>query len=247
MGILDYFDKDKRAAKKVETNTKKLTSPYRQSEERIQCAEELAQDGRPEAIYGLLRRFTIKASNQVVDEDEKAQVYAMVVDLDEAAVPSLRKFISREDQLRYPLRALTEIVDNDEVLHHVGGALKAIGPDYVKNPEPKLHLIQHLAEQGHQEAAPYLTPFLADQNETVRFQTVQALSSYNDDDVKDALWARLLTDEDESLRTRNAVCEALLGLDPEHIVPEDARDAVRAALPGSWILDQQARLKRATD
>ena len=63
MGILDYFDKEKRATKKVETNAKKLTNPYRQSEERMQCAGELAEDGRPEAIYGLLRRFTIKASN----------------------------------------------------------------------------------------------------------------------------------------------------------------------------------------
>ena len=229
----------------METNTKKLINPYRQSEERMQCAGELAEDGRPEAIYGLLRRFTIKASNQVVDEDEKSQVYAMVVDLDEAAVPSLCKFIGQEDQLRYPLRALTEIVDHDAVLQHVGEALAAIGPDYVKNPEPKLHLIQHLAEQGHEGAAQYLTPFLADQDETVRFQTAQALSTHDNDTVKDALWARLLTDEDESLRTRNALCETLLTLAPEHIVAEEARDAVRAALPGSWVLDQQARLKRA--
>jgi len=245
MGILDYFDKEKRATKKVETNIKKLTNPYRQSEERMQCAGDLANDGRPEAVYGLLRRFTIKASNQVVDEDEKSQVYAMVVDLDEAAVPSLCQFIRREDQLRYPLRALTEIVDEDDVLHHVGEALAAIGPDYVKNPEPKLHLIQHLAEQGHQGAGRYLMPFLDDQDETVRFQTAQALAAYDDDEVKDALWARLLTDEDESLRNRNAVCETLLALAPEHIVAEEAREAVRAALPGSWILDQQARLKRA--
>ncbi len=244
MGILDFLDKDKRSAKRVETNIKKLTNPYRQTEERMQCAEELAGDGRDEAIYGLLRRFSVKASNQVVDEDEKSRVYELVLSLDEAAVPSLCKFIRREDQLRYPLRALTEIAGRDEVHRYVGEALSGIGPDYVKNPEPKLHLVQHLAEHGHDGAPEYLIPFLEDHDETVRFQVVQTLSEHGTDEVIAALWARLLTDEEESIRTRTAVAEALVSLDGQHVVVEEQRDAVREALPDGWILDQQARIKK---
>ncbi len=244
MAILDFFDKEKRSAKKVETNLKKLINPYRQTEERLQCAEALAADGREEAIYGLLRRFTIRASNQVVDEDEKNHVYNMVVDLDQAAVPSLRKFIQREDQLRYPLRALTEIVDSDAVIEHVGEALKAIGPDYIKNPEPKLHLVQHLDEHRHERAPTYLVPFLDDHDETIRFQVIQALSAYDTDEVRAALWTRLLTDEEETLRTRTALCDVLVALDGQHIVAEDQREAVEAALPEGWVLDQQARVKK---
>lgn len=244
MGLLDFLDKDKRSAKKVETNIKKLTNPYRQTEERMQCAEELAADGREEAIYGLLRRFSIKASNQVVDEDEKRRVFDLVLDLADAAVPALRTFIQREDQLRYPLRALTEILTPDEVARHVGEALAAIGPDYVKNPEPKLHLVQHLNEQGHESAPDYLIPFLDDHDETIRFQTVQALLDHDTPAVRAALWARLLEGEEESLRTQTAVAEALVALDGQHIVPEEQRDAVRQALPEGWVLDQQARLKK---
>ena len=244
MGILDFLDKGKRAAKKVETNIKKLTNPYRQTEERMQCAEELAMDGREEAVYGLLRRFTIKASNQVVDEDEKKRVYDLVLDLGEDAIPALRKFIQREDQLRYPLRALTTIVGKDEVARHVGDALTAIGPDYIKNPEPKLHLVQLLAEHGHDSAPGYLIPFLDDHDETIRFQTVQALSAHPTDAVREALWDRLLEGDEESLRTKTAVAEALVTVDGQHIVPEERRDAVREALPEGWVLDQQARIKR---
>ena len=244
MAILDFFDKDKRSARKVETNIKKLTNPYRQTDERMQCAEELAADGREEAIYGLLKRFTIKASNQVVDEDEKARVFDLVLSLDKAAIPSLRQFIQREDQLRYPLRALTEIVAGDEVVRHVGEALLAIGPDYVKNPEPKLHLVQHLAEHGHQSSPEYLIPFLDDHDETVRFQVVQTLADLSTPEVREALWARLLTEEEESIRVRVAVAEALVTADGQHVVAEGQREAVRAALPPGWLLDQQARIKR---
>lgn len=244
MGILDFLDKDKRSAKKVETNIKKLTNAYRQTEERMQCAEELAADGRPEAIYGLLRRFAIKASNQVVDEDEKSRVFNLVLDLDEGAVPALAKFIRREDQLRYPLRALTEIVGTDEGVRYVGEALAAIGPDYVKNPEPKLHLVQHLAEHVHDSAPGYLIPFLDDHDETIRFQTAQALQEHPTDPVREALWSRLVAGEEESLRTLAAVAEALITVDGQHIVAEDRRDAVREALPAGWVLDQQARIKR---
>lgn len=251
MALLDFLDKDRRAARKVDTAIKKLTNPYRQSEDRMQAAEHLAAVGAgggeaaEAAIYGLLKRFTIRASNQVVDEDEKAQVYALVVDLGQAAVPSLRRFIQREDQLRHPLRALAEIEPRDAVVRHVGEALAAVGPDYVKNPESKLHLVQHLAELRHDLAPSYLTPFVADHDESVRFQVVQALARFPGAAARDALMARLAGEEEETLRTIVALCQSLADVDPEAVVPEDRRDAVRAILPDGWCLDEEGRLKKA--
>ena len=242
MGILDILDKDKRAARKVEKAIKRLTNPYMQSEERMKSADFLREEASDKAVYGLLKRFRIKASNQVVDEDEKQQVYVMVVDLGKRAVPALVRFIGCEDQIRHPLKALTEIVSTDELVEQVGAALVAIGPDYIKNPEPKLHLVQHLETLDDPRVAEILAPFAEDHDETIRFQVVHALASRPGSVAHEALVGRLLSEEDESLRTAQAICEVLSAA--QFSVGEARREAVAKALPSGWTVDEQGRVQK---
>lgn len=243
MALFDFLDKDKRAAKRVERNIKRLTNAYMQSEERMKSADLLREDGGEEAIYGLLKRFTVRSSNQVVDEDEKQQIYGMVLDFGEDATPSILKFIRREDAILYALRALSEIEPVDAMVEHLGTILEEIGPDYMKNPERKLHIVQHLNELKHARVIEILTPFSDDHDETIRFTVVGALGERGGPDGYEPIVGRLLTDEDESIRVRERCCEILSAA--QYSVGEARREVLGEAVPKGWEVDEQGRIRAA--
>lgn len=243
MAVLDFLNKDKRAVKRVERHTKRLTNAYMQSEERMKSAGILQEDGGEEAIYGLLRRFTIKSSNQVVDEDEKQQVYGIVLDFGGDAVPALLKFIRREDAILYALRALSEIEPVDAVVEHLATILGEIGPDYVKNPERKLHIVQHLDELDHPRVVEILTPFVDDHDETIRFTVIGTLGARGGRAGYEPIVGRLLGDEDESIRVKERCCELLS--EAQYGVGEARREALAAETPKGWEVDEQGRIRKS--
>jgi HEAT repeat protein len=244
MGILDLLNKDKRAERKLAKAIKRATHPYMQSEERMRAAEMLQEIGTDEAIYGILKRFTINAHNQVVDEGELQQVYGMVVDLGAKAVPSILRFIRREERILHPLKALTEIEPEERVVGHIAEALAHIGPEYIKNSEPKLHLVQHLATIETDRMPEILGPFIEDQDEGVRFQVVAALRPYRGPVTGEALLGRLMGEEEESLRVRRVICEALS--EHQFAVGEERKEPVLEILTevGGWKVDEQGRIQR---
>ena len=60
MGVFDLFSKDGRAQRARESNIKRAVNKYAQSPDRMKALQSLRDDGSPEALYGLLRRFGMK-------------------------------------------------------------------------------------------------------------------------------------------------------------------------------------------
>lgn len=241
MGLFDlFFDKDKRQQVKLEKAIARLTNPYMQGQERMRGADILLEIGSEEAICGLLKRFTIRASNGVVDEEEKEQIYGMIIGLGERAIPPLKKFLLREDQTYHALRALSELLPVDEVVQVIEDSLKTFGTDYMRNPERKLHLIQHLAEASHPRAAEVLVPFLEDHDENVRFQTVNALKEQGSEQARVPLLERLCNDEEESLRLRKRIIEVLHEMGWE---VKGFRKRVEERLPKGYVVDRSGLIK----
>ncbi len=243
MGLLDIFtvDKEKRQAKAIRKATDRLTNKYRQSPERTAAAQTLQGIGTADAIYGLLKRFTVASSNGVEDQDEKEYVYHMVLELGEKAVPAIERFLENEVQLFWPLKALSNMVPEDRMVQIIGQVLQSIGPDYVRNPERKLHLVQHLADYNNPQVVDILLPFVQDHDETIRFQVINALSSHEDERVRDAL-LQLLTDEDEdSLRIRNRILDIMV---ERHWTVKGFRKRVEELLPSGFVLDRDGHVLR---
>lgn len=241
MGFFDgLFDKDKRQQRSLERAIARLTNPYMQSPERMRGADALLEIGSEEAIYGLLKRFTIRASNGVVDEEEKEQVYGMIIGLGERAIPPLKKFILREDQTYHALRALSELLPVDEVVQIIHESLEAIGTEYMRNPERKTHLIQHLAETRHPRALEVLVPFLKDHDEGVRFQTVNALKEQGNEEARVPLIECLCDPEEESLRLRKRIVEVLCETGWE---VKGYRKKVEERLPKGYVVDKAGKIK----
>ncbi len=240
MGLFDFLNKENRRKRALDKAIARLTNPYMQGPERMRGAEILLELGGDDAIYGLLKRFTITSSNTVVDQDEKEQVYHMVVDQGEAAVPAIERFIRREDQIFYALRALSAILDQDRVVDIIGKALDEIGTDYMRNPERKLQMIQHLAEIEAPKVVDILIPFLEDHDMGVRFQTVNALYAQGDERAREPMLARLCSEEEESLRLRKRILEVLA----ETGWPVTGfRKKVEELLPKGFSIDKSGKVK----
>jgi len=57
MGVFNLFSKEGREQRARDRNVKRAVNKYAQSPDRMKALQALGDDGSPEAIYGLLRRF----------------------------------------------------------------------------------------------------------------------------------------------------------------------------------------------
>src|SRR5580693_10749376 len=80
--------------KQIARLVKRLTESQGEDAPRVEAAERLAEWGTPEALYGLLKRFTISSKVMEQDIQEKRMVVRMLVDKRQEAVDPILKFLS---------------------------------------------------------------------------------------------------------------------------------------------------------
>src|SRR5204863_2258604 len=114
-GLLKFFGGggDEPTRSQIEKAVKAVTQPHGDPAVRMSAADRLKAWGKPEAIAGLLRRFTIQTPSGAIDLDECQQVEAMLVDLGDRSVEPIVGFIERESSVAYPTRALEKILPHD--------------------------------------------------------------------------------------------------------------------------------------
>src|SRR5436189_2869915 len=96
------------SAKQIDRVVKKLTEPQGEDAPREEAAEKLAEWGTPDALYGLLKRFTI--SSKVIDKDveQKRRVVQILVEMGDEAVEPILRFLSSHHHVEWPVRALSQ-------------------------------------------------------------------------------------------------------------------------------------------
>ena len=72
--MFDFFKRGDPRLKQIEKTVKRLTEPSGEDGPRIEAAERLTDWGTPEALYGLLMRFTISSKVITQDAEEKRMV-----------------------------------------------------------------------------------------------------------------------------------------------------------------------------
>jgi HEAT repeat protein len=127
---------------------------------------------------------------------------------------------------------LVEIVPNERVADEILALLDQFDTEYVRNPEPKVQLLQALERYPSDDVRIAVEPFLADASETVRFTAANTVFAVNDAASVPALVAAL--DGEESLRVRNRIAQGLAEKSFE--IPEELRDAARRNLPPGYAL-----------
>src|ERR1051326_659014 len=95
--MFDFFKRNQAPSQKqIEKVVKRLTEPQGEDAPRIEAAERLADWGTPDALYGLVKRFTISSKVITQDIEEKRMVVRMLVDKGQDAVDPILGFLTTD-------------------------------------------------------------------------------------------------------------------------------------------------------
>src|SRR5499425_3959300 len=115
--MLDFFRRNQPPSpKQIDKVVKRLTEPQGEDAPRIEAAEKLADWGTPDALFALLKRFTISSKVITQDIEEKRMVVRMLVEKGQAAVEPILRFLSTHHQVEWPIQALSQILPREELV-----------------------------------------------------------------------------------------------------------------------------------
>jgi hypothetical protein len=207
----------------------------------LRQALEAAKRHTEEAVVALLGRFGfIYDSNIVNDEEEKNLVYEGLVALGNRILPQLRRHLKNAPTLSWGLRILNEICDHETTWQVVSEVMKDYEPGYERDPSKKLQLMTFLGDLKDQRAVEVLIPFLGDQDETVRFVTVESLLKQGDERAREPLLQLMTNEEEESGRIKHRIAE---GFAETGWQVKGFRGTVEKILPSEFIVDGKGKIK----
>ncbi len=226
---------------------RRLTNKYGQKEIREDAMYSLYQRGTPEAIYGLLQRFTFNHPESIVDEREKNKIIELLDALGpEKASEPLRKFLAdgKQPDVSMALIALETLEGETATLVEIVQLLQAADPNDAWGSDRKLQLIGHLdeleTEQIPTELIEVLVKFLGDLDDDVIFRCIALLERYGTDDQIRTAFVNQMLLEETSMRIRSRILDTVR--ERKWYVGEH-RAELEALLPEGYYFDKRNNLK----
>jgi HEAT repeat protein len=204
--MFDFFKRGQAPSpKQIEKTVKRLTEPQGEDAPRIEAAEKLSDWGTPEALFGLLKRFTISSKVLEHDIEQKRMVVRMLVDKGRDAVDPILRFVGTYHQVEWPIQALSEILPREELVPKLVGALeKVAAASAFTPPEHKSDLIRAMRGHVTPEIAVVLRQFLDDDDDDVRIAAIEAIAEVGEEVREPLLEAFLATDDRPRIRIKIA-------------------------------------------
>ena len=243
MGLLDLFSKEKSR----ERNASRVINKYAQSPDRLKAMQTLLQDGSPEALYFVMRRFGMMYDKTIEDEQEKDYLFESLVEKGGVVLEPLKKYLLAADSISWPLRVLDKIVaTKDEVIDVLAEVMKRHEPGYERDPTKKMQLLTHLAGIKNPRVPGLVAPYLADMDGEVRYAAAEALIKQGDEAAAcEPLLAVFVSDQEESKRLRIRIAEGFAELGWPL---GDKRAEVEKRLPEAFTIEargkEPARIKK---
>lgn len=246
MGLFDFFKSKKSesgapiADKNVARYAKTAADKRAQNYDRMEALEALARMRTKEAATALLKRFAFTIDPSITDQEEKEVAYRGIVSCGEDAIEPVREYIAKAESITWPLKVLKELVPPERYSQEIVGLLENFDIEYVRNVEPKVHLIGELEHHPSPDARRTAERFLEDVNESVRFVAVGSTLAQNDEASATPLCEALIAEE--SVRVKNRIAEGMASRG--WTVPESCREGVARALPREWTLTPEGKIAR---
>ena len=238
MGLLELIG----FGPKLQRLQKKMMEKFGPPENRQGAIEELGEMRSEEAVSALLMRYTFRVDPGITDDDEKARVMALIVQTGQTALPAVKKFIMGRDEISWPLRALSDLLPEAEVVKFLVAVAHKVGTEYSRVPEKKVLLLHALMTHKAPEISPAVLPFLDDMDDEVQIAAAEVITRQQDPAGREPLIQHFLKAQESS----NArVREALAGLLADS--PWDVKGytpKVEAALPPAYKLDSKGKVQR---
>jgi hypothetical protein len=235
--------KENRRKKAILRHKKLIKRKYGQGEDRQKAMAFFKGMGGEDGIAGLLERYMVNCEPSIRDEEEKQQVFNILVGFGEDAVPAIEGYINRRDAasvpITWPLKVLAAVTEPPEAVEVIVRALEQMGTEYVREPERKVLLVSQLSEYDDQRVVETLIPFLRDHRDEVQLEALAALERRGDETAREPM-LELLLDEDTPLRLRACIADTLKKLG---WTVKGYRKKVEEALPEGLHVDRSGRIK----
>ena len=238
MGLFDFLGKKKPAAgnggadREVMRFERVVGNKLSQNIDRQEAIEALSKMGTRASAAALLKRFDWLMDPTILDSEEKEAALAGIVRSGEEAIEPIRAYCRKSESLTWALKALAKIVPADRLADELLALLDQFDTEYIRNPEPKIQLINELSRHPTEDVRVAVEPFLNDASEPVRFIAATALLELNMSESVTSLVAALETEE--ALRIKNRIAQGLV--DRKWPVPQDMLTTCKAALPEDFKL-----------
>jgi HEAT repeat protein len=244
MGLFDLFKGTPKAEGKPRPKGSPATKWADRVERRVQnydrqeAIQALSEMGTAEAVEVLLKRFTFLIDPSITDQEEKDAAFRGILRAGRSAIEPVRAFAAKAESLAWPMKIIKALVEEPEYTEELLRWLSKWDTEYAKFVDPKVQILTALEEHRQPAIREGVERFLEDVNEPARFHAATTLMAQEDPAAIPAL-AKLLAD-DESVRVRTKVAEGLATR--SWPLPEDARSAIRDALPAGYALDGAGRV-----
>lgn len=238
MGLFDFLGKKKQGAgdggadREVMRFERIVGNKLSQNIDRQEAIEALSKMGTRASAAALLKRFDWLMDPTILDSEEKEAALAGIVRSGEEAIEPIRTYCRKSDSLTWALKALAKIVPADRLADELLALLDQFDTEYIRNPEPKIQLINELSRHPTEDVRIAVEPFLNDASEPVRFTAATALLELNMSESVTSLVAALETEE--ALRIKNRIAQGLV--DRKWPVPDDMLATCKVALPDDFKL-----------
>lgn len=214
MGLKDLFggfSAEARAKKQFNKMVSKLVSRNYQHEDRMFVIEQLGNLDTPEATAALFRRWDMVSDKGREDVAEKEFLSEVLVGKGAAMLPFMQQHNDRSLNITWPIRVLKRVVGPEGVVDELMRVLRTEQARLASfKPEKKLRLLELLADYIDDErVAAGILPSLDDFDADVRYEVARLLGQIGDAAARDPLIDRLADPEEDSLRVREAVLDAL--------------------------------------
>lgn len=222
---------------------KHIKNRFGQGEDRSRAIQFFKDLGGTEGCQGLLERFMVNVEPSIKDEEEKQDVFDILVGFGNQVIPAVETYLNRKDSasvpITWPLKVLSAVAEPEEAVEVIKRALDNLGTSYTREPERKVLLVSQLAEYDHPDVVPALIPFLRDHRDEVQLEALTALTRRHDDTAREAV-LQLLVDDDTPARLRAAVADSMSALG---WTVKGYRKKVEAVLPEGMHVDRSGRIK----
>lgn len=236
MGLFDFFSKNReerpRSTRDLARLERLMSNKLSQNYDRQEAIEELTKMADASSSAVLLKRFDWHLDPSITDQEEKESCVRGIVAAGEAAIEPIRRHCKKAASLTWPLKILAEIVPTERMGEELLSLLDQFDTEYMRNPEPKVQLLQALERYPSEEMRVAVEPFLGDASETVRFTAANTVFAVNAEASVPAFVTAI--EVEESLRVKNRIAQGLV--DRGWTVPAELQDTCKKGLPPGYAL-----------
>jgi hypothetical protein len=210
MGLKDLLGLG--AEGKLKRHVARAKNKDSQHPDRMGSLEVLKADGSPEAVAGLLGRFTMRYDKTIEDEQEKDFVFEALARMGAKILPQLQKHMQNADTIAWGLKVMHAVADTEAQWPLLADLCERNDNTYTRDPSKKIQLLTYLGEQKDERCGKAVLPYLEDIDEGVRFTAVEGLFHHKQPEAREPLLKLLTNPKEESRRIKKRILDGFADL-----------------------------------